>query len=965
MNSTVTAPSSETREAIMSGSAEHRYLQSDVATTGLSIVYEPEDLEPILDIIFVHGLQGHPFNTWATQVGHQTGRQQKPGFQHTGEALNEDRSPTLLERLRALVGWPKREQVSSYVFWPGDLLPIEFPRARIMVFGYDTIIAKHQFAGAVNRNSIFAHSSDLVNELSRARPLGRPVEFVTHSLGGIVTKEVVPDVSSRLGDSRERAETLDGDHRSMCRYRGMRDSNYKKVVAELRMVYTKLTSESLPLAVDYPHWARLALDKDMIDHLKFPEMFFRQHEIGIPADNTCQWLSNTPNFATWIQRSNVSNHLGILQIIGKPGSGKSTLMKKAFEVTRARFRGSEGTYVIGHFLDRGGKPLQYSAKGMFQSLLYQIGILHPTWFAAFREHEQGDLQRLESSKPTSYLHVLKAIFRSIFSNSLLAPKRTIIFIDGLDECGRLDAVQMGYYLEHIARLAHANRVQLDICVSRREYPSITIPDSLEIHMEAHNNIDIAHYIHRKLEPATVNLERGNLVRELISQKSNGIFLWVSLVVEGVLENIEQGQNTNYILSRIQSLPQLLEALFHQIISDIDAENREIALRIFQWAVLATNRLRIREWHHILAFIREKPPTSLTEWKDSDYYTQTDSQLERRIRYLSKGLIEVKSTIGTMPIASESGSLIASAGSLDSTMGDSRVVQPIHETVAEFFNSGGASSLFPHISKYDFVGQGHLAITSACLTYINIQELDRLVAARRRNRIMDQAANEVPAQDNLDISTTLLSTQTPTTCDYPQNSENKPNKIKRRRLRRRNSATSFMSSASSHSAPGHPRYQDDEDNASQMTHVDDIPRVDNASQTGKEPVSAAEIALRTLLLDDQIRRDQREARLDDGESGKFSGFAGSFESQTLEEYPALTSYALNRVFEHARASLVQKEDLEEVLRKLIDAKCWERWYFLQETLTGLHTWQDVLESQGLASWIPVALNSDWYQPDSGI
>lgn len=127
----------------------------------------------------IHGLQGHPFKTWAAEVGRQNGQA-------------ESKRRGLLARVREFKGMRGRvtQEDQSYVFWPADLLPTELPRARVLVFGYDTVVAKHQFAGAVNKNSIFAHSKDLVNELSRTRPLGRPVMFVTHSLGGIVIKEV-------------------------------------------------------------------------------------------------------------------------------------------------------------------------------------------------------------------------------------------------------------------------------------------------------------------------------------------------------------------------------------------------------------------------------------------------------------------------------------------------------------------------------------------------------------------------------------------------------------------------------------------------------------------------------------------------------------------------------------------------------------------------------------------------------
>ncbi|KAF7171952.1 hypothetical protein CNMCM5623_004227 [Aspergillus felis] len=86
------------------------------------------------------------------------------------------------------------------VYWPKDLLPTDCPEARIMVWGYDTIITRGITAPA-NKGTIFSHARDLLYDLHRERPRDRPLIFVAHSLGGIVVKEML-----RRSQSSDEAE---------------------------------------------------------------------------------------------------------------------------------------------------------------------------------------------------------------------------------------------------------------------------------------------------------------------------------------------------------------------------------------------------------------------------------------------------------------------------------------------------------------------------------------------------------------------------------------------------------------------------------------------------------------------------------------------------------------------------------------------------------------------------------------
>jgi hypothetical protein len=63
---------------------------------------------------------------------------------------------------------------------------------RIMTFGYDADIA--HFWNMQSQNRLGEHAGNLVNAVTQIRERtdteGRPIVFVTHSLGGLVTEDV-------------------------------------------------------------------------------------------------------------------------------------------------------------------------------------------------------------------------------------------------------------------------------------------------------------------------------------------------------------------------------------------------------------------------------------------------------------------------------------------------------------------------------------------------------------------------------------------------------------------------------------------------------------------------------------------------------------------------------------------------------------------------------------------------------
>ncbi|CAG7850070.1 SubName: Full=Related to kinesin light chain {ECO:0000313/EMBL:CCA74551.1} [Serendipita indica DSM 11827] len=98
--------------------------------------------DPIVDIVALHGLQGHREGSWTAENG---------------------------------------------IMWLRDLLPNDLPNARILSYGYDADTRSQE---CVSTQTIDRHGDSFVKALSRKRSdvPRRPIIFIAHDLGGIILK---------------------------------------------------------------------------------------------------------------------------------------------------------------------------------------------------------------------------------------------------------------------------------------------------------------------------------------------------------------------------------------------------------------------------------------------------------------------------------------------------------------------------------------------------------------------------------------------------------------------------------------------------------------------------------------------------------------------------------------------------------------------------------------------------------
>ncbi|KAL3678086.1 hypothetical protein R1sor_021042 [Riccia sorocarpa] len=86
---------------------------------------------------------------------------------------------------------------SGSVIWPQNLLPIDFPRARILSISYDSSARRSRVQGRMNLSQV---AEVLLHDVVVSAAVGEncPVIMVGHSLGGIVIKQLCLEAEKHL-----------------------------------------------------------------------------------------------------------------------------------------------------------------------------------------------------------------------------------------------------------------------------------------------------------------------------------------------------------------------------------------------------------------------------------------------------------------------------------------------------------------------------------------------------------------------------------------------------------------------------------------------------------------------------------------------------------------------------------------------------------------------------------------------
>lgn len=379
----------------------------------------------------------------------------------------------------------------------------------------------------------------------------------------------------------------------------------------------------------------------------------------------------------WLDPAKLKDHHGFLWINGKPGAGKSTLMK--FLVHRMEMTSSREPTVSFFFNARGG-DMEKTTVGMYRSLLYQLLVKLP------------DLQTILDDSNFD-LHGQSAdiewhpnLLRRLFSNAVakLGKRRLYCFIDALDECDPKEVAEMVDDFENFEQCALETGVQLYICFSSRPYPFIYVQYGrrLSLELQYGHAEDMETYVQSKLKIGTT--EGTADVKAKILEKADGVFMWVFLVV-GILNQEYNAGQLLAVNKRLETIPPKLSELFQDILSR-DQQDMDTLLLCIQWILFAEHPLTPEEFY--LAVL-----AGLKNLDEEATFQLENDRIFRFVLNYSKGLAEI------------------------TTSKDQRV-QFIHESVRDYLlKDGGLRHFWPDLAE-NFESSSHDRLKECCFVYLD-------------------------------------------------------------------------------------------------------------------------------------------------------------------------------------------------------------------------------------------------------
>ncbi|KAF4953660.1 hypothetical protein FSARC_12345 [Fusarium sarcochroum] len=390
----------------------------------------------------------------------------------------------------------------------------------------------------------------------------------------------------------------------------------------------------------------------IIKTLRYDSWHIRQESICEAHRKTFKWAFES-KVASWLDSGD-----GIFWVSGKPGSGKSTLIKfiaghRNTKRHLAKWAQTRAVVTATHFFWAAGTPMQKSLHGLYRSLLYDITRKLPSCIpVAFPERWatalHTSLDRLSDvDNPWSLTELSIALRNLAKSDELTAA--VCIFVDGMDEFDG-DMLDLCEILE-----AFSQSHRMKLCLSSRPWNVFkdcfgSEPAKL-IYLHELTHGDIRQFAQDQLQShprwltstsETSMVAKHGLIEE-VATRAEGVFLWAFLVTRSLREGLSNDDTIKDMQKRLESLPRSLEDLFRHILETVDPIYHAKMAGMFKVTAHAVRPLLLDlYWHYETGFgDMQYAIVCPTAPHSQEKSLKQREQASRRINAMTKGLLEVR------------------------------------------------------------------------------------------------------------------------------------------------------------------------------------------------------------------------------------------------------------------------------------------------------------------------------------
>lgn len=422
----------------------------------------------------------------------------------------------------------------------------------------------------------------------------------------------------------------------------------------------------------------MAQRSKMMASLHFKQRDARLMSLKPAQAKTCRWMLKKVHYRDWMNAERLNQHRGFFWIKGKPGTGKSTMMKFLFSEARKTMKGH---IILSFFFNARGDDLEKSTSGLYRALLLQILEKVPETQSILDYYDVPGFETVENNGWQDEM------LRELFTLSLkeLENQRVVCYVDALDECPEEDVRDMISFFEELGELEKVAEFRL--CFSSRHYPEISIRTGLQLVLESEqeHTDDMTLYVDTHLNLG--NSSQAEDIRAEILRKSSGIFLWVHLVIPILNKEYDRGR-IKALKKRLAEIPTGLHDLFIDMLTR-DQKNVDSFLVGVQIILFALRPLSPEEFREAVETYFEDNFTL----EDCDLAQMTSENLRKFVLDTSKGLAEI-------------------------TRSKEPTVQFIHESVRDFLiKEGGLNTLQPTTRNPE--ATGHDTIKKICSLQLDL------------------------------------------------------------------------------------------------------------------------------------------------------------------------------------------------------------------------------------------------------